>query len=144
MKNGTTAYRKLKRLCYSYTWSCGSSEERTFFCTWLVPWKLRSILSILSIDFPSCSVLFYYFIDHRSLLCIHFSVLFHQKVPSVNPSLNYFVFGDFGVHHKNWLIYVSETYTSLTMFFLLSTFLLGSVYSTAQSSSSGLNSSFWP
>ena len=52
---------------------------------------------------------------------------------SVDPSLNYFVFGDFSVHHKNWLICVSETYTSLTMFFLLSTFLLGSVYSTAHS-----------
>ena len=38
-------------------------------------------------------------------------ILFHHidEVLSVNPSANVFVFGDFNVHHKDWLTYSSGT-----------------------------------
>ena len=32
-----------------------------------------------------------------------------DKVLSINPSANVFVFGDFNIHHKDWLIYSGET-----------------------------------
>ena len=32
-----------------------------------------------------------------------------DEVLSINPSANVFAFGDFNVHHKDWLIYSDET-----------------------------------
>ena len=32
-----------------------------------------------------------------------------DEVLSINPSANVFVFGDFNVHHKDWLTYSGET-----------------------------------
>ena len=32
-----------------------------------------------------------------------------DEVLSINPSANVFVFGDFNIHHKNWLTYSSGT-----------------------------------
>ena len=32
-------------------------------------------------------------------------ILFHQSTLSINPSANAFVFGDFSIHHKDWLTY---------------------------------------
>ena len=51
-------------------------------------------------------------IDHilRSL-CMFFDFISSNidEVLSINPSANFFVFGDFNVHHKDWLTYSSET-----------------------------------
>ena len=32
-----------------------------------------------------------------------------NEILSINPSANFFVFGDFNVHHKDWLTYSGET-----------------------------------
>ena len=32
-----------------------------------------------------------------------------NEVLSINPSANVFVFGDFNIHHKDWLTYSSKT-----------------------------------
>ena len=46
-----------------------------------------------------------------SLLCAVFDSILSNidEVLSVNPSANVFVFGDFNVHHKDWLTYSSGT-----------------------------------
>ena len=56
----------------------------------------------------------YFFLLYRSpssTLCTVFdSVLSNiDEVLSINPSANVFVFGDFNVHHKDWLTYSSGT-----------------------------------
>ena len=51
------------------------------------------------------------FIDHH-LLRAQFLMLFLSKedeVPSINTFATIFVFGDFSVHHKDWLIYSNGT-----------------------------------
>ena len=35
-----------------------------------------------------------------------------DEVLSINPSANVFVFGDFNVHHKDWITYSGQTNTS--------------------------------
>ena len=49
-----------------------------------------------------------------------------DEVLSMNPSVNAFVFGDFHVHHKNWLTYSGGTYrpSELCYNFSISTTLL--------------------
>ena len=58
------------------------------------------------------SVSYFFFLNRSpsSLLCIVF-YLFHNidEVLSINPSANVFVFGDFNVHHKDWLTYSGGT-----------------------------------
>ena len=51
------------------------------------------------------------FIDHLLHLCAQFLILYHQtdKVLSINPSANVFVFWDVKVHHKDWLTYSGGT-----------------------------------
>ena len=51
-------------------------------------------------------------IDHHLCLCAGFfdSVSSNtNEVLSINPSANVFVFGDFNVHHKDWLTYSVRT-----------------------------------
>ena len=49
------------------------------------------------------------YIDHLLCLCARFLILFHltDEFLSINPSAN--VFGDFNVHHKDWLTYSGGT-----------------------------------
>ena len=55
----------------------------------------------------------YFFFFHwpSSGLCMVFDAISSNidEVLSINPSANGFVFGDFNVHHKDWLIYSGET-----------------------------------
>ena len=56
----------------------------------------------------------YFFFLYRSLplpLCLVFYSISSSidEVLSINPSANVFVFGDFNVHHKDWLTYSSGT-----------------------------------
>ena len=56
----------------------------------------------------------YFFSLYRSLsssLCMVFDAISSNidEVLSINPSANVFVFGDFNVHHKDWLTYSGVT-----------------------------------
>ena len=56
----------------------------------------------------------YFFFHHRlpsSSLCTVFDSISSNKdeVLSINPSANTFVFGDFNVHHEDWLTYSGGT-----------------------------------
>ena len=78
--------------------------------------------------FHSVSYFFFLYRSPSSALCTVFdSVLSNiDEVLSINPSANVFVFGEFNVHHKDWLTYSSGTdLTQMTLLRWL-TFLLGS------------------
>ena len=55
----------------------------------------------------------FFFIDHLLcwLLCTVFDSVSSNidEVLLINPSANVFVFGDFNVHHKDWLTYSGGT-----------------------------------
>ena len=84
----------------------------------------------------SMSYFFFLYRSPSSSLCTVFDSISSNidEVLSINPSANVFVFGDFNVHHKDWLTYSGETvrpgefcYNFLPQTTLLSlTFLLGS------------------
>ena len=49
-------------------------------------------------------------IDHLLGCYVQFFVLFHLTFHLLNnPSANVFVFGDFNVHHEDWLTYFGRT-----------------------------------
>ena len=55
---------------------------------------------------------FFFFYQSPSLsLCTDFDSISSNidEVPSINPSANVFVFGEFNVHHKDWLTYSGGT-----------------------------------
>ena len=67
---------------------------------------------MFSTCFTSLSVihLFLYQSPSSSLWMVFDSISFNiDEVLSINPSANVFVFGDFNVHHKDWLAYSSGT-----------------------------------
>ena len=56
----------------------------------------------------------YFFFLYRSpslSLCLGFNAISSNtdEVLSINPSANVFVFGDFNVHHKDWITYSGGT-----------------------------------
>ena len=59
------------------------------------------------------SVSYFFFLcrSRSSALCIVFDSISSNidEVLSINPSANIFVFGDFDVHHKDWLAYSGGT-----------------------------------
>ena len=59
----------------------------------------------------SVSYFFFLYRSPSSALCTVFDSISSNidEVPSINPSANVFVFGDFNVHHKDWLTYSSGT-----------------------------------
>ena len=59
----------------------------------------------------SVSYFFFLYRSHSSALCTVFDSISSNidEVLSVNPSANVFVFGDFNVHHKDWLTYSEGT-----------------------------------
>ena len=73
-----------------------------------------------SADFNLCfrlallhSVSYFFFLDRSPLssLCMVFHSISSNidEILSINPSANVFVFGDFNVHHKDWLTYFGGT-----------------------------------
>ena len=82
----------------------------------------------------SVSYLFFLYRSSSSALCTVFDSISSNidEVLSINPSANIFIFGDFNVHHKDWLTYSGGTDKSnklcslsqMTLFRWL-TFLLG-------------------
>ena len=59
----------------------------------------------------SVSYLFFLYRSPSSALCTNFDSISSDidEVLSINPSTNAFVFGDFNVHHKDWLNHFGET-----------------------------------
>ena len=59
----------------------------------------------------SLSYFFFLYQSSSSALCMVSDSISSNidKVPSINPSPNIFVFGNFNVHHKDWLTYSSGT-----------------------------------
>ena len=59
----------------------------------------------------SLSYFFFLYRSPSSALCTVFDSVSSNidEVLSINPSANVFVFGDFNVHHKDWLTYSSGT-----------------------------------
>ena len=59
----------------------------------------------------SMSYFFFLYRSPSSSLCTDFDSISSNidEVLSINPSANVFVFGDFNVHHKNWLTYSGGT-----------------------------------
>ena len=69
-------------------------------------------LLIFSTGFTSLSVLlFFLYQSPSSSLCTVFDSISSNidEVLSINPSTNVFVFGDFNVHHMDWLTYSGGT-----------------------------------
>ena len=63
-------------------------------------------------SFTSLMSYFFFLCRSPSLsLCTVFDAISSNidEVLSINPSANVFVFGDFNVHHKDWLIYSGGT-----------------------------------
>ena len=58
----------------------------------------------------SVSYFFFLYRSPPSALCMVFDSISSNidEVLSINPPANVFVFGDFNVHHKDWLTYSSE------------------------------------
>ena len=61
--------------------------------------------------FHSVSYFFFLYLPPSSPLCsVFYSISSNiDEVLSINPSANVFVFGDFNVHHKDWLTYSGGT-----------------------------------
>ena len=59
----------------------------------------------------SVSYFFFLYRSPSSALCMVFDSISSNidEVLSINPSANVFVFGDFNVHHKDWLTYSGGT-----------------------------------
>ena len=67
-----------------------------------------AVLLMFLTGFASLSVLFFflYRLPCSSLCKVFDSISSNtDKVLSINPSANVFVFGDYNVHHKDWLTY---------------------------------------
>ena len=85
----------------------------------------------------SVSYFFFLYRSPSSALCTVFDSISSNidEVLSINPSANAFVFGDFNIHHKDWLIYSGGTAQPGELYYNFSilndllrwlTFLLGS------------------
>ena len=84
--------------------------QGTSFCSGVISRKLCRFLFMFSIGFTSLSVFFFLYRSPSSALCTVFDSISSNidEVLSINRSA-VFVFGDFNVHHKDWLIYSGET-----------------------------------
>ena len=66
----------------------------------------------------SVSYFFFLYQSPSSSLCTVFDSISCKidEVLSINPSANVFVFGDFNVHHKDWLTYLIDLVNSVIIF----------------------------
>ena len=93
---GLTVYVK-ERLPFARDLSLENSVD-SYLCFWL------ALLHALS-------YFFFLYQSPSSALCTVFDYISSNidEVLSINPSAHVFVFGDFSVHHKDWLTYSGET-----------------------------------
>ena len=82
-----------------------SSTDMHSFCTRRISRKLCTFLLMFLTCFTSLSYFFFLYQSLSSLLCTVFDSISSNidEVLSINPSANVLVFGDFNVHHKDWL-----------------------------------------
>ena len=93
----------LKGFCFWYAWSCSLSETRTSFCRDVsLEVSANSYFCFWLVSLHSASYFFYLYWSPFLFLSI-------DDVLLTNPSANMFVFGDFNIHHKNWLTYSGGT-----------------------------------
>ena len=100
-----------ERFYYSYAWSSSLCERRTSFCIWLIPRKSCRFL-MFSTSFISLNTYFFFLYQSpSSSLCTVFKSISSKTVESlsINPCAYVFVFGDFTIHHKDWLTYSGGT-----------------------------------
>ena len=71
----------------------------------------RFLLMFLTGFNPLSVLLFFLYRSPSSSLCMVFYSISSNidEVLSINPSANVFVFGDFNIHHKDWLTYSCGT-----------------------------------
>ena len=97
---------------YTHAWSHSLCEERTSFCTGLISRKICRFLLMFSTGFTSISVLLLFPLLITFFVAMHsfwFYFINIDEVLSINPSANVFVFGDFNIHHEDWLTYSGGT-----------------------------------
>ena len=97
-----------------YAWSHSLCERRTSFCPRLIFRELCRFLLVFYFWLALFHSVSYFFFLYRSLSlssCMVFNSISSiiDEVLSVNPSANVFVFGEFNVHHKDWLTYPGGT-----------------------------------
>ena len=99
----------------TYLLTHGSVSLQLFLVVWISPRSLEISLEN-SLDFYLCfqlalfhSASYFFFLCRSpySLLCTVFDSISttRDEVLSINPSANVLVFGDFNVHHKDWLTF---------------------------------------
>ena len=101
-----------KRFYYSYAWSCSLSEKGLPF-PWDLPLtKLYGFLLVFHWHYFTQYLTSFSFINHLLRRYAQFAISISSDIdefPSINPSADIFVFGDFNVHHKDWLTYSGVT-----------------------------------
>ena len=91
----------------SFGWSCSLCEEGASFCLGRISRKPREFLFMSSTGFTTFSALLLFF-SLSITLCVFLYIFYAissniDEARSVRPSVNVFVFGDFNVHHRDWL-----------------------------------------
>ena len=101
-----------KRFSNSYVWSCSLSEKGLPF-PWDLPLtKLCGFLLVFDWLYFTQYLTSFSFINHLLRRYAQFAISISSNIdefPSVNPSADVFVFGDFNIHHKDWLTYSGVT-----------------------------------
>ena len=101
-----------KGFCYWYAWSCSLCELRTSFCKGFIFRKLCRFLFMFLNCFSSFTflLLFSLLITSFALRTIYDAISSNiDEALLINSSGNVFIFGDFGIHHKDWLNYYDGT-----------------------------------
>ena len=77
----------------------------------LISRKLCRLVLMFLTGFASLSIFFFLFQSPSSSLCTIFDSISSNidEILLINPSANFLVFGDFNVHHKDWLTYSGGT-----------------------------------
>ena len=103
----------LKEFYYSYAWSPSLCEGRTSFFAWDLSLE-NSADSYWCFWLALLHSMSYFFFIYQSpslSLCTVFDSIssYIYEVLLINPSADVLVFGDFNVHHKDWLTYSGGT-----------------------------------
>ena len=104
--------RITKGFYYLYAWFCSLCEGRISFCTRFISTKLCRFLLCFRLALLHLVSYFFFLYQSPSLsLCtvFDFNSSNIDDVLSINPSVNKFAFGDFNIHHKDWLTNSGET-----------------------------------
>ena len=98
----------------AYAWSCKICKGRTSFCIGLISRKHCRFLLTAGIQLALLYSVPYFFFVYQSpslsLWTVFDSISSNiDEVLLINLSANFFVFGEFNIHHKDWLTYSGGT-----------------------------------